>query len=201
MTQKQRKNKPYQVDLARVEAGMREIILGLGLDPDNPPLKGTPSRVAGMYQEVFSGIGADPGEELTVFTDIRYDEMVLVKDIPLYSMCEHHFLPFIGSAHVAYVPSEGRVTGLSKLARVVSILAARPQVQERLTTQIAEVIMQKLKPLGVLVVCEAEHLCMSMRGIKKPGTTTVTSSVLGLFRKNPAAREEAMSLIFGGRVK
>ncbi len=148
-----------------------------------------------MYEEIFSGIGKDPKKELEVLLGEKHNEIVLIKAIPLYSMCEHHLLPFIGKVNVAYIPKGGRVTGLSKLVRVVDMLSKRLQVQERLTTQIADIIMQKLKPLGVLVVIEAEHLCMSMRGVKKPGTSTVTSAVRGVFKENAKTRQEALSLI------
>jgi GTP cyclohydrolase I len=152
-----------------------------------------------MYQEIFAGIGHDPADELDVTFEADHDEMIMVRDIPLYSVCEHHLVPFIGRAHVAYIPNEqGDITGLSKLARLVDLLAKRPQVQERLTTQIAEAIERALNPRGVLVVIEAEHLCMSMRGVKKPGSETVTSAVRGLFRRNSATRAEAMGLIARG---
>ena len=148
-----------------------------------------------MYEEIFAGIKQDPKAELEVILDQKHNEIVLLKGIPLYSTCEHHLLPFIGRAHIAYIPKDGRVTGLSKIARVVDILSRRPQVQERLTTQIAEIIMQKLKPMGVMVVLEAEHLCMSMRGVRKPGTLTVTSAVRGIFKENQKTRSEALSLM------
>jgi GTP cyclohydrolase I len=148
-----------------------------------------------MYEEIFSGIKQDPKKELEVVLDQKHDEIILLKGIPLYSICEHHLLPFLGKAHIAYIPNEGRVTGLSKLARVVDTLSKRPQVQERLTTQIAEIIMSKLKPKGCMVIIEAEHMCMSMRGIKKPGTLTVTSAVRGIFQKNEKTRAETLALI------
>jgi GTP cyclohydrolase I len=148
-----------------------------------------------MYEEIFSGVKQNPEKELEVMLDQKHHEIILLKDIPLYSICEHHFLPFVGRAHIAYIPSEGRVTGLSKLARVVDILSKRLQVQERLTTQIADIIMKKLKPLGCMVVIEAEHLCLSMRGVKKPGTLTVTSAVRGIFKENEKTRSETLSLI------
>jgi GTP cyclohydrolase I len=148
-----------------------------------------------MYEEIFSGIDKDPRKELEVILDQKHDEIILLKNIPLYSVCEHHLIPFIGRAHIAYIPKDGRVTGLSKLARVVDILAKRPQVQERLTTQIADIIMEKLKPQGCMVVIEAEHLCMSMRGIRKPGTLTVTSVVRGIFKENEKTRAETLALI------
>lgn len=167
----------------------------IGEDPEREDLKGTPERVANMYEELLSGMNKSPEEELEVLLAENHDEIVLLKAIPLYSLCEHHLLPFVGKAHVAYIPKGNRITGLSKLARVVEILSRRLQVQERLTTQIAEVIMKKLKPLGVMVVIEAEHMCMSMRGVKKPGVTTVTSAVRGIFKTNPKTRSETLSLI------
>ena len=171
------------------------VLEAIGEDPHRADLLGTPERVADMYEEVLSGIKQDPAKELEVLLSEGHDEIVLIQDIPLYSMCEHHLLPFIGKAHVAYVPQGNRVTGLSKLARVVDILAKRLQVQERLTTQIADVIMKKLRPKGVMVVIEAEHLCMSMRGVKKAGAITVTSAVRGIFRTNSKTRQETLALI------
>jgi GTP cyclohydrolase I len=188
------------VDLARIEAAVREILEAVGEDPDRDGLQATPARVAKMYAEIFAGLHDDPRRHLNVTFEAGHDEMVMVKDIPLYSVCEHHLLPWIGRAHVAYIPSDdGRITGLSKVARLVDGFARRPQVQERLTTQIADAIDEVLQPRGVLVVVEAEHLCMSMRGVRKPGTTTVTSSVKGLFRTNEATRAEAMSFVRDGR--
>ncbi|HZN13962.1 MAG TPA: GTP cyclohydrolase I FolE [Acidimicrobiales bacterium] len=188
------------VDKGRVEKAVREILEAIGEDPDRDGLIRTPERVANMYAEIFDGLDQDVGELLTVTFEAGHDEMVMVRDIPLASVCEHHLVPFIGKAHVAYIPNkDGRITGLSKLARVVDAYARRPQVQENLTTQVADVIQRVLQPRGVLVVIEAEHLCMSMRGVKKPGTTTLTSAVHGLFRTDPATRAEAMNLIFGGR--
>jgi GTP cyclohydrolase I len=175
---------------------VREILLAIGEDPDRDGLIRTPIRVAEMYGEVFAGIREDPAGHLTVRFDAEHDEMVMVKDIDLMSLCEHHLVPFIGKAHVAYIPGDdGRITGLSKLARLVDGFASRPQVQERLTTQIAEAIDEVLSPKGVLVVIEAEHLCMSMRGVKKPGALTVTSAVRGLFKTSAATRAEAMAFI------
>jgi GTP cyclohydrolase I len=168
---------------------------GIGADLSSKDLSGTPYRVAEMYQEIFSGMGQDPEEELEVLLAQNHEEIVLLKDIPIYSVCEHHLLPFIGKAHVAYIPKGDRVTGLSKLVRVVDILSRRLQVQERLTTDIAEIIMRKLKPMGVIVIIEAEHMCISMRGVKKPGTMTITSVVRGIFKENEKTRAEAMSLI------
>ena len=188
------------MDLARIEKAVREILEAIGEDPDRDGLRDTPARVARMYEEVFAGLFDRPDEHLKVTFEAGYDEMVMVKDIPLVSMCEHHLVPFMGKAHVAYIPGEdGRVTGLSKLARLVQSYAKRPQVQERLTQQVADALHQHLNPRGVLVVIEAEHLCMSMRGVKTPGTTTITSWVHGLFRDNPATRNEALDFIRNGR--
>ncbi|MBU1125053.1 MAG: GTP cyclohydrolase I FolE [Candidatus Omnitrophica bacterium] len=181
----------------KIEKAIRDILEAIGEDPDKKDLKETPARVAEMYEEIFAGIGRNPEEELEVILDQKHHEIILLKGIPLYSVCEHHLLPFIGKAHIAYIPRRGRVTGLSKLARVVDILAKRPQVQERLTSQIAEIIMGKLKPLGVMVVIEAEHLCMSMRGVKKPGVLTVTSAVRGIFKENEKTRSETLALMKG----
>lgn len=181
----------------KIQKAVRDILEAIGEDPKRSDLLKTPQRVADMYEEIFSGISRNVSKELEVILEHKHDEIVLLKGIPLYSVCEHHLIPFIGKAHVAYIPKGGRVTGLSKIARVVDILSRRLQVQERLTTEIAEVIMLKLKPLGVMVVIEAEHLCMSMRGIKKPGTMTVTSVVRGIFKDNQKTRAEALSLIHG----
>ncbi len=191
--------RPPTVDLARIEAAVREILEAVGEDPGRDGLIGTPARVARMYAEVFAGIGEDPGDHLEVVFDLGHDEMVMVRDIPIFSMCEHHLLPWFGKAHVAYIPNaDGRITGLSKLARLVDGYSRRPQVQERLTTQVADRLDSSLEPRGVLVVVEAEHLCMSMRGVRKPGATTVTSAVRGLMRDSPAARAEAMSFVRTG---
>ena len=179
----------------KITKAIREVLGAVGDNPKRKDLLGTPERVAEMYEEILSGIKKNPAKELEVLLSEGHDEIVLLKDIPLYSLCEHHLLPFIGKAHVAYIPQGNRVTGLSKLARVVDILAKRLQVQERLTTQVADVIMKKLRPKGVMVVIEAEHLCMSMRGVKKPGVTTVTSAVRGVFRTNPKTRAETLALI------
>jgi GTP cyclohydrolase IA len=188
------------VDKPRIERAVREILEAIGEDPDREGLVRTPQRVAEMYEEIFAGLAADPAEHLEVTFAADHDEMIMVKDIPLYSVCEHHLAPFLGRAHVAYIPNaNGRITGLSKLARLVDSYARRPQVQERLTSEIADQIDEKLAPRGVLVVIEAEHLCMSMRGVHKPGTTTVTSAVRGLFRDKAATRAEAMAFIHGGR--
>ena len=184
------------VDLDRISRAVREILVAVGEDPDRDGLKATPDRVARMYAEIFVGLHEDPSQHLTVTFEAGHDEMVMVRDIPLFSLCEHHLVPFAGRAHVAYIPGEdGRITGLSKIARLVDGFSHRPQVQERLTTQVADALVQELQPSGVLVMVEAEHLCMSMRGVKKPGALTVTSAVRGLFKTNPATRSEAMSLI------
>ena len=186
------------MDREKIEAAVRMILEGIGEDPDREGLRLTPTRVASMYEEIFAGLGQDPTELLQAQFSEEHEEMIIVKDIPLYSVCEHHLMPFIGTAHVAYVPgNSGQITGISKLARVVDSLSKRLQVQERLTTQVADAIMEGLDAQGVMVVIEAEHLCMSMRGVKKPGTTTVTSAVRGLFYRSPASRAEAMSLIRG----
>src|SRR5829696_3276009 len=186
------------VDQERAAAAVRELLIAVGEDPDRPGLKDTPGRVARAYAETFAGLWQDPGEVLATTFDEDHDELVLVKDIPMYSTCEHHLVPFHGVAHIGYIPGlDGRVTGLSKLARLVEVYPRRPQVQEPMTTQIADALDQVLKPRGVLVVVEAEHLCMAMRGIRKPGATTVTSAVRGLFRDSASTRSEAMSLILG----
>jgi GTP cyclohydrolase IA len=188
-----------QIDTGRIEKAVREIIEALGEDPKREGLAETPERVARFYAEVFAGIHNDPGDVIDAFFgEEHYQEIVMVREIPFYSMCEHHFVPFHGQAHVAYMP-QGRVTGLSKLARLVDGFARRPQMQERLTAQVADCLDARLDPLGVLVVIEAEHLCMSMRGVKKPGARTVTSAVRGVMETNPATRAEAMSLLFGTR--
>jgi GTP cyclohydrolase I len=190
------------IDHDRIKRAVRDILEAIGEDPERDGLVGTPERIANMYQEIFSGLREDPGRHLNVTFEAGHDEMVMVKDITLYSMCEHHLIPWIGAAHVAYIPNvDGRITGLSKLARLVDGYSHRPQVQERLTTQIADAVERVLEPRGVLVVVEAEHLCMSMRGVRKPGSTTVTSAVRGLFRDNEATRVEAMSLIMAHRSK
>ena len=187
------------VDIERIEAAVAEILEALGEDPQRDGLLRTPSRVAKMYAEVFAGLREDPEHHLEVQFEAGHDEMVMVKDIPFYSMCEHHLLPFHGQAHVAYVPGEhGKITGLSKLARLVEAYARRPQVQERLTSQVADKLMQALDPRGALVVIEAEHLCMSMRGVQKPGSLTLTSAVRGLFLSD-ATRAEALQLLGIGR--
>jgi GTP cyclohydrolase I len=189
-------SEPTAVDVGRIEAAVRDILIAIGEDPDRNGLAETPKRVARMYAEVFSGLTEDPGDHLKVVFEAQHDEMVMVREIPIYSVCEHHLVPWFGHAHVAYIPNEdGRITGLSKLARLVDGFARRPQVQERLTTQVADCIQRVLEPRGVLVVVEAEHLCMAMRGVRKPGATTVTSAVRGLMRDSVAARNEAMSFI------
>ena len=187
---------PSAIDRGRVERAVREILLAIGEDPERDGLVRTPARVADMFSEIFAGLEEDPAAHLVVRFDADHDEMVMVREIPLYSTCEHHLVPFIGKAHVAYIPGDdGRITGLSKLARLVDGFARRPQVQERLTTQIADTINEVLQPKGVLVVIEAEHLCMSMRGVRKPGTLTITSAVRGLFKTNASTRAEAMGFI------
>lgn len=183
------------VDRPRAEAAIRELLIAVGEDPDREGLRDTPQRVAKSYDELLAGLDQDPADVLTAEFEVGHDELVLVKDIELWSMCEHHLVPFFGVAHVGYIPSEGgRVTGLSKLARLVDVYARRPQVQERLTTQIAEALVSRLQPRGVIVVIEAEHLCMAMRGVRKGGAKTVTSAVRGQLR-DPATRAEAMGLI------
>jgi GTP cyclohydrolase I len=186
------------MDLKKIERGIKLVLEGVGEDLKRPGVKDTPQRVARMFSEILSGTKENPASVLRVMQGEKHDEMVLIKNIPLYSMCEHHLLPFAGVAHVAYIPKGGRIVGLSKIARVVEILARRLQVQERLTKQIADLLNDHLKPLGVMVVIEAEHMCMSMRGAKKPKSVTVTSAVRGSFRNNPATRAEAMMLIKGG---
>lgn len=187
------------MDQERIEAAVREILIAIGENPEREGLQKTPQRVARMYEEIFDGIAQEPKEHLvTQFTEDEHSEMVIVRDIPFSSMCEHHMMPFIGKAHVAYIPEGGRITGLSKIARVVEGYSRRLQVQERMTSQIAGAMMDTLKPKGVLVVIEAEHMCMSVRGVKKPGSLTVTSAVRGIFHK-PGTREEAINLIKAGR--
>ncbi len=185
------------IDKQRIEAAVLEILHAIGEDPTREGLKETPRRVAEMYEEVFSGLHKDPRELVKLFSENAGEEMVLVKDIPLYSMCEHHLLPFIGVAHVVYIPKNGHIIGLSKIARVVDQVAKRPQLQERLTSEIADVIMETAKPFGVMVAVEAEHLCMTMRGVKKPGSKTVTSALRGTLKSDARSRSEAMALING----
>jgi len=186
------------IDLARIQRAVREIIEAIGEDPEREGLRDTPRRIANMYAEIFSGINCDPASVLQVTFEEDHQEMVILRDIPFYSMCEHHFLPFHGVAHVGYIP-RGRILGISKIARVVELLARRPQLQERLTGQIADALMQSVEPQGVAVVIEAEHLCMTMRGIKKPGSTVVTSANRGIFREKPVTRDEFLSLIRSSR--
>jgi GTP cyclohydrolase I len=183
-------------DQARAEAAVRELLCAIGEDPDRQGLRDTPARVARSYQEIFAGLYTDPDDVLNTTFDEQHDELVLVKEIPMYSTCEHHLVAFHGVAHVGYIPGQdGRVTGLSKIARVVDLYAKRPQVQERLTGQIADALMRKLDPRGVIVVVEAEHLCMAMRGVRKPGAITTTSAVRGQFKTDNASRAEALDLI------
>lgn len=192
-------NSMNHMDLDKIEQGVRLILEGVGEDPDREGLQKTPARVAKMYAECFAGLYEDPAEFFETTFDEHHEEMVLVRDIPFYSMCEHHLAPFFGKAHVAYIPAkDGRICGLSKLARLVDTFAKRPQVQERLTSQVADTLREQLNPQGVLVVVEAEHLCMSMRGIKKAGAKTTTSAVRGILR-DPATRAEALQLIFADR--
>lgn len=186
-----------KVDREKIKKAVRLFLEAIGENPEREGLKETPSRVARMCEDIFSGLGKEAKKELTILRGQNHDEIILLKNIPIYSLCEHHLLPFLGRAHIAYLPQEGRITGLSKLARVVEVLTHRLQVQERLTTEIAEVIDRTLKPRGVMVMIEAEHLCMSMRGVKKPGALTVTSVVRGIFRENQATRSEVLNLIRG----
>jgi GTP cyclohydrolase I len=186
------------VDLRRAEAAVRELLLAVGEDPSREGLRDTPARVARAYQEVFAGLSVDPGDVLETTFDEDHDEVVLVKDIPLYSVCEHHLVPWHGSAAIGYIPGpSGRITGLSKLARLADLYAKRPQVQERFTSQVADAIQERLEPAGVIVVVQAEHLCMAMRGIRKPGAVTLTSAVRGIFKTDGRTRAEGMSLILG----
>ena len=183
------------VDLAKIEAGVRLILEGIGEDPDRPGLQGTPRRVALMYQEICAGLHSDPRKVIRLIPGETHDEMVIVKDIPIYSLCEHHLLPFVGAAHIAYIPKQGGIVGLSKIARIADLMAKRPQIQERLTTDIADLLYEELHATGVMVVIEAEHLCMEMRGVKKLGSKTITSALRGGFLKDPRTRAEAMSLL------
>jgi len=186
------------MDLERIRKAVHEIIIGIGEDPERDGLRDTPRRVAEMYAELFEGMDKDPKEDLLVGFELGHREMVVLKDIPFYSMCEHHLLPFFGVAHVGYIPSEdGRIVGISKLARVVETIARRPQVQERMTTDIADAVWEGIRPAGVAVVAQAEHMCMVMRGIKKPGSNVITSAIRGNFHTNPASRAEFFSLIEG----
>src|SRR4030042_425469 len=183
------------MNLKKIEKGVRLILEGIGEDPERPGLKKTPDRVARMYQEIFSGLETPTEELLKAIEGETHDEMVLLKDIPFYSVCEHHMIPFIGKVHVAYIPSGGKIVGLSEIVKAVDVLAKRLQVQERLTTQLADLIMNKLKPKGAMVIIDAEHLCISMRGVKKPGSRTVTSAVRGIFRSKQSTRDELLELI------
>lgn len=188
------------MDKEKIKKAVRDILEAIGEDPDREGLLETPRRIADMYEEIFSGLHDDPGKHLKIFfQEEKHEELVLVKDIPFYSVCEHHLVPFFGKVHVGYLPKDGKLTGLSKIARVVETVAKRPQLQERLTTTIAEVMMEELSPYGVIVVVEAEHMCMTMRGVKKPGSQTLTSAVRGLFNRDAKARAEAMALINFGR--
>ncbi len=187
------------MDKQRIEAAVREILIAIGEDPDREGLVETPSRVARMYEEIFAGLEDDPTRHLKLFNETGNEEMVVVRDIPLYSMCEHHLLPFMGKAHIAYIPSDGKVIGLSKLARICESFAKRPQLQERLTAQIADFLDEHLNPMGVAVVVEAEHLCMTMRGARASGAQTRTSALRGTMRSDSKTRAEAISLLTGGR--
>ncbi len=188
----------HRIDTARIEKAVREILEAVGEDPDREGLRDTPRRVAGMYEELFQGLFQDPADHLVVEFQAPYDEMVILRDIPFFSMCEHHLLPFIGKAHVAYLP-RGKVVGLSKIARVVEAYARRPQLQERLTSQIADLMMEKLNAKGAAVIIEANHTCTTIRGVKKSGAVMVTSAMRGTFRSNLATRAEAINLLTGGR--
>ncbi len=183
------------MDKERVAYLVRELLKALGEDPERPDLVRTPERVADLYEELLSGMNQDPGEGLTTALEERHDEIILIREIDFHSLCEHHILPFFGKVHLAYLPRHGKIAGISKLVKVVEILSHRLQIQERLTTQIADVISQRLDPLGVMVIVEAEHLCMSMRGVHKPGATVVTSAVRGIFRENAKTRNEVLSLL------
>lgn len=185
------------MDRAKIENAVRDILIAIGEDPDREGLVETPKRVAAMYEEIFSGINDDPKKHVKVFSEKDNDEIVVVRDIPMYSMCEHHLLPFIGKAHIAYIPSNGKVIGLSKLARIVDLFAKRPQLQERLTSQIADFLEEELQPLGIAVVIEAQHLCMTMRGAKAAGSVTKTSALRGVAKKDARTRAEIMSLLKG----
>ncbi|MDD4744507.1 MAG: GTP cyclohydrolase I FolE [Eubacteriales bacterium] len=185
---------PY-VDLPRIEKAVREILLAIGEDPEREGLLETPLRVARMYDELFAGLHVDVRDVIKVFHEKDHDEMIMVGDIPFYSMCEHHLLPFIGRAHVVYIPQGGRILGLSKIARIVDVMSRKPQLQERLTSQIADTMVEAVRPMGVAVIVEAEHLCMTMRGIRKPGSLTVTSALRGLCKSDARSRSEAMSLL------
>jgi GTP cyclohydrolase IA len=190
----------HTFDHDKIREGVRLLFEGVGLDPDHPSIADTPERVARMYDEVFAGLLVDPGDVLDIRFEEGHDELVLVKDIPFASVCEHHLVPFVGHAHVGYIPNElGQVTGLSKLARLVDVVAKQPSLQERITSIVADTLSERLEPRGVLVIIEAEHFCMTMRGIRKPGAITVTSAVRGIMRDDPATRAEAMALVHGHR--
>jgi GTP cyclohydrolase I len=189
------KTNQTSVDLQKIESGVRMILEGIGEDPERPGLKGTPRRVALMYEEICAGLHNDARDFIHPIPAETHDEMVIVRDIPLYSICEHHLLPFVGVAHIAYIPKDGRIIGLSKLARVADLMAKKPQIQERLTTEIADLLYNELKATGVMVVIEAAHMCMEMRGVKKPGAKTITSALRGGFLKDQRTRAEAMALI------
>jgi GTP cyclohydrolase IA len=185
------------MDTQRIEAAVREILAAIGENPDREGLKETPARVANMYAEIFSGLTDNPQRHLKIFSEEKNEELVIVRDIPLFSMCEHHLIPFMGKAHIAYIPSEGRILGLSKLARIVDCFAKRPQLQERLTAQIADFLFEELQPRGAAVVIEAEHLCMTMRGARAAGSETQTSALRGIMRSDAKTRAEVMSLLNG----
>jgi GTP cyclohydrolase I len=191
------RTKPGEVDLERLARGVRLILEGIGEDPDREGLRETPRRVAEMYVELTAGMREDPSEHVVPLSGNKHDEMVIVKDISIASLCEHHLAPFVGKCHIAYIPKDGKILGVSKLARLSETFARRLQLQERLTSEIANTLFDRLQPLGVMVVIEAEHTCMTLRGVKKPGAKTVTSAVLGGFRKDPRTRAEAMALITG----
>ncbi|MDO4540101.1 MAG: GTP cyclohydrolase I FolE [Syntrophomonadaceae bacterium] len=188
----------FQIDKLKIEAAFREVLLAIGEDPEREGLQGTPARMARMYEELFGGLHEDPAALLTVSFNEYHDEMIVLKDIPFYSTCEHHLVPFFGRAHVAYIPMDGKVVGVSKLARVVDVYARRPQLQERLTSQIADCLFDTLKPRGVAVIMEAEHLCMAMRGVQKPGAKMVTSAIRGGFETVAKTRNELFALIANG---
>src|SRR3989441_6972304 len=194
---KRRKRKPNEPDLDRIAQGVRLILEGMGEDPEREGLRETPQRLAEVYAELTAGMREDPAEHVVPLSGNKHDEMVIVKDISIASLCEHHLAPFVGKCHIAYIPKDGNILGVSKLARLAETFARRLQLQERLTSEIANTLFEQLQPLGVMVVIEAEHTCMTLRGVKKPGATTVTSAVLGGFRKDPRTRAEAMALITG----
>jgi GTP cyclohydrolase I len=196
-SKRQRTAKPQRVDLDRIAQGVRLILEGIGEDPNREGLRDTPQRVAEMYEELTQGMRQDPSEHIVPLSGNKHDEMVIVKDIAIASLCEHHLAPFVGKCHIAYIPRNGNILGVSKLARLAETFARRLQLQERLTSEIANTLYDQLKPLGVMVVVEAEHTCMTLRGVKKSGAQTVTSAVLGGFRKDPRTRAEAMALITG----